>query len=443
MYKVEVVDDQATARALAENRRRAIAITAALRLAAGVGFLVLGIVWTTSRQMSMGILGIPLFVYVALASTFFTCGQNATVKRIGWVMPFADTIFSFVIFHSALSVDAAFAPSWAVVSLAVYTLIVALAGLSLPSWLVALVTATTIAAESVFLHMAGHHVWPMLVAALALALVAAATSTIQRKTLEALRQSYEAHAALRSLAEIRSQNQTLEQLEREKDSLLEVIVHDMRSPVGAAVLSLEYLVLELKKHPSQATLLEAADDGLTTLNSLSGMISQILDTSKLETGRLTLRMDLVPVRPIIERSVQEAMARARSRGVAFDFAASDGVRAAVDLRLLPRTFEVLLGYGLRHTPEGGRMLFAATSTTTETRISLHTTAPAIPTAEREKIFDKFPAADPEVRRKSAWGLGLYFCKLVVSSHQGTIAIEDIDGWPTSFVIRLPGVPKSA
>jgi two-component system, OmpR family, heavy metal sensor histidine kinase CusS len=443
MYKGEVLDDQATTRALAENRRRALAITATLRLAAGVAFLVLGIIWTTSKQMSMGVLGIPLFVYVALASTFFTCGQNATVQRMGWVMPFADTVFSFVIFRSALSVAPAFAPSWAVVSLAVYTLIVALAGLSLPLWLVALVTGVSIAAESLFLHVAGHSFWPMLVSALALSFVAAATTTIQRKTLQALRQTYEAQATLESLAELRSQNQTLEQLQREKDSLLEVIVHDLRSPVGAAVLSLEYLVLELKRHPSQAQLLEAADDGLATLNTLGGMISQILDTVKLEAGRLTLRLDIVPIRPILERSVHEALSRARGRGVALTFEAHEDLRAAVDLRLFPRTLEVLLGYGLRHTPDGGRMLLAATATTRETRISLHTTAPTIPGAEREKMFDKFPLADPEARRKSAWGLGLYFSKLVLSSHQGTVAVEDVEGWPTSIVIRLPSIPKSA
>jgi len=89
------------------------------------------------------------------------------------------------------------------------------------------------------------------------------------------------------------------------------------------------------------------------------------------------------------------------------------------------------------------MLIATTSTATETRISLHSTAPAIPAAEREKVFDKFPAPEPEVRRKSSWGLGLYFCKLVLSSHQGTIAVEEVTGWPTTFVIRLPSVPKLA
>lgn len=443
MHKVEVLDDQATPRALVEHHRRDIAIAAALRLAAGVGFLVLGILWTTSKQMSMGVVGLPLFVYVALASTFFTCGQNAIIQRMAWAMPFADTVFAFVIARSILAVDAAFAPSWAVVSLAVYTVIVALAGLSLPLWLVAVVTALAIVGESAFLHLAMHCYWPMLVSALTLAFVAAATSTMQRKTQQALRRSHEAQLALESLAEARGQNQELERLQREKDALLEVIIHDLRGPLGAAVLSLEYLVLELRRHPSQAALLEAADEGLATLNGLGGMLSQILDTAKLETGRLTLRLDVVPLRPIIERAIHDATARARGRGIALAFEAPEEIRAAVDTRLLPRTLEVLLGYGLRHTPQGGRMLLVATSTTGETRLSLHMTAPTIPAAERGQVFDKLPVANLEARRKSAWGLGLHFCKLVFSSHQGSITLEDVDGWPTSFVIRLPSIPKSA
>jgi two-component system, OmpR family, heavy metal sensor histidine kinase CusS len=437
MQQAEALDDQAAARLLAESRRRALAVTAAVRLAAGVAFLVIGIAWSTTRQISMGVLTLPLFVYVALASTAFTCCQNAVVRRLLWVMPFLDIALAFIIFRGALLFDPRFATSWAVVSLAVYTLIVALAGLSLPPWLAAIVTGMSVAVEAVFLHLAGHNLWPMLVSAFALAFVAAVTSAVPRKSAQVLRQSYEAAAALDSLAKLRSQNHVLEQLQREKDSLLELIVHDMRSPVGAALLSLEYLALELKKHPSQAFLLEAADDGLTTLNSLSGMISQILDTTKLESGRLTLRLDITALRPIIETSVREATPRARGRNITVDFEAHEDVKGAVDLRLFPRALDVLLTYSLRHTPEGGRVLLAATATGAETRISLHATAPAIPPAEREHAFDKFPAVQADARRMSSWGLGLYFCKLVASSHQGTIALEDVDGWPTSFVIRLP------
>jgi two-component system heavy metal sensor histidine kinase CusS len=440
MRTPEALDDQPAAGVVAESRRRALAITAIVRLAAGVAFLVIGIAWTTSKQISMGVVGLPLFVYVALASTFFACGQNAVVGRPFGAMSFLDVGLCFLIFRAALSQDLSAATSWSVVSLAANTLVVALAGLALPLWLVGVVTAADIAAEATILRMAGNNLWPILVAGLALAFVAAATATVQRKTMQALRQSHEVKAALDSLANMRSQNQALERLQREKDSLLELIVHDMRSPVGAALLSLEYIALEFKKSPGQAALLEAVDDGLSTLNVLSGMIAQILDTSKLETGRLTLRLDVVCLRPMIETIVRDAGQRARSRNLALDFEAHEEIKAAVDIRLFPRALEALLSFGLRHSPEGGRVLIAVTGTATETRVSLHASALPVPAEEREHMFDKFPISRPESRRLSAWGLGLYFSKLVVVSHQGTIAVEDVDGWPTSFVIRLPAVP---
>jgi K+-sensing histidine kinase KdpD len=246
-----------------------------------------------------------------------------------------------------------------------------------------------------------------------------------------------------SLAKLQEQHRQLELLQREKDTLLEIIVHDMRSPVGAALLSLEYLAIELKKRPGQASMLEATDDALSTLNSLSGMISQILDMSKLESGQLTLRLDFAELRPILEATVREASPRARTRSITVDFDAPEGLTAAVDLRLFPRILEVLTTHSLRHSPEGGRILFVASASADEIRVSIHSTAPAIPNPERQRMFDKFPPIATEPKRASAWGVGLYFCRLVAAAHQGTISLDDVDGWPTSFVIHLPAHNKSA
>jgi signal transduction histidine kinase len=215
----------------------------------------------------------------------------------------------------------------------------------------------------------------------------------------------------------------------------------MRSPVGATLLSLEYLATELKRNPTLGHLVEATDDALGTLNSLSVMIAQILDTSKLESGRITLHPDVSELRPIVEEGVRGAAARARSRLVTLSFEALDGLYAAVDLRLFPRALEVLLSHCLRHTPEGGRMLVAVTASGPDVLVSIHGSGPTIAPTERDRIFEKFPQASQETRRNSAWGLGLYFCRLVAQVHQGSLTVEDVDGWSTSFVIRLPAVRR--
>jgi len=171
------------------------------------------------------------------------------------------------------------------------------------------------------------------------------------------------------------------------------------------------------------------------------MITQILDTSKLESGRLTLRLDYAELRAILERTAREAASRAASRSIVVDLEAPEGLAAALDLRLFPRALEALATHLLRHTPEGGRMRLVATGDQREVRISLHSTAPAIATTERDRIFDKFPFVDGDSRRTSGWGLGLYFCRLVAAAHQGSLSLDDVDGWSTSFVIRLPGQPR--
>ncbi len=221
------------------------------------------------------------------------------------------------------------------------------------------------------------------------------------------------------------------------DTLLEIIVHDMRTPVGAAVLSLEYLALELKKQPENEALLEAAEDALGTLSSLSSMISQILDVAKLESGRITLRLDTTDVGPILDSTVQAMASRARLRSIQFSSQASPGLRTALDLRLFPRALEVLASYCLHRTREGGRILLTAARSTRGVRVSMRCDGAAIPVEERTKAFDKLPVSGAEPRRTSAWGLGLYYCRLVATIHGGTVGIEDVDGWPLSFVMELP------
>jgi signal transduction histidine kinase len=69
--------------------------------------------------------------------------------------------------------------------------------------------------------------------------------------------------------------------------------------------------------------------------------------------------------------------------------------------------------------------------------------PVIPEAARGALFDKFvQAGSAQENRRAGWGLGLYFCKLCVDAHRGHIGVQDEPGWPTSFVIRIPGVVTS-
>ena len=148
------------------------------------------------------------------------------------------------------------------------------------------------------------------------------------------------------------------------------------------------------------------------------------------------------MRPVLAGTLRGLAPRAAAKSIAVELEAPEGLVAALDARLFPRALESLASHLLRHTPEGGRISLVTTGDGQEVRVSFHSNAPAVPPAERGRIFDKFPFAGGETRRLSGWGLGLYFCRLVAEFHQGSLSLEEVAGWSTSFVLRLPAQASS-
>jgi signal transduction histidine kinase len=113
-----------------------------------------------------------------------------------------------------------------------------------------------------------------------------------------------------------------------------------------------------------------------------------------------------------------------------------------DTRILLRVFENLLSNSIRHAPSGGQILLAATRDGSVCRLSVHNNGVPIEVLDRERIFAKFQQGGNDSARLGGWGLGLYFCRMVLEAHDGTIAVEDHPEWPTSFVMRVPAEAQS-
>jgi len=435
--------DRATPASKASLGHRAFELAAGFRLGALVVFLAISLLWTTSRNMSPSILVWPLCAYLAVVAPGFAFRRRSGVARLAWVLPYLDAALSFLVCLQGILHDRGhptFVAGWCVGSVCASVLILALAGVSSSAHSASTMMGLTplaLAAEIVLLQVAGFSPWTVAVAAVAMVFVAVATSAVPRATAAAIKQEEQATLVRSSFVKLQEEHQRLELVQREREALLETIVHDMRSPVGAALLSVEYLAIQLRKDAKDPSMIEATDDALGTLNSLSRMISQILDMSKLESGRLTLRFDLAQVRPVLEAAIAEAASRAKARFLSLDLQAPEELKAALDMRLFPRALDALLTYTIRHTPEHGRILVVASQGPSEIRVSIHSTAPALSEGERSHVFDRFLPTGGEPRRPLSSGVAPYFCRLVAEAHQGTIALENVDGWPTSIVIHLP------
>ena len=427
-----------TASAAKSERERLASLGAWIRLLAGFVFLALGLIgWGLSRQSAWRDQLAVLAAYTIIAAVLFAIRHRDLLDRIVLFPVALDLAAAYIALRATISSYGDAGQIVAGLGLGVFVLIVAFDGLSLPRRFIVLTTIVAMAEETLLLHQAG--VWPphMLLACAVLGLAAGVGVVVLERTNRLVHEAAGIEAARHQLADTRAQYAQLARLQRDKDSLVQLIVHDMRGPLSAAILSLEFLSRELKRQRATRDMLEASDDALTSSSNVANMITQILDTTKLEEGRITLNLVPVPAREMLNLARQQALSRAQGKSVSIEVDAPDTLFMVADRRLFPRLLDNLVSNALRYSSAGGRILLVAAASGGEVVLSVHNTGEVIPVGDRERIFAKFQQGETETQRMFGWGLGLYFCRLVAEAHSGRIAVEEVAGWPTSFVVRLP------
>ena len=426
------------ARTADSERLRLASLSAWVRLAAALVFLALALLgWGLSRHSTWRDQLAALTVYAIAAAILFALRHRNLLARIAMVPVGLDLAVAYVALRATIASYGEAGQIVAGLGLGVFVLIVAFDGLSLQRRFIIIATIVAMAEEALLLHQAG--VWPghMLLACCVLGLAAGIGVIVFERTSRLVRETAGIEAARHQLADTRAQYAQLAHLQRDKDSLVQLIVHDMRGPLSAAILSLEFISRELKRQGATRDMLEASEDALNSSTNVANMITQILDTTKLEEGRITLNIEPVSTREVLDLARQQVLSRAQSKSINIEVDAPDTLYMVADRRLFPRLLDNLLSNALRYSPAQGRILMVATESGGEVVLSIHNTGKVIPLPDRERIFAKFQQGDTETNRLFGWGLGLYFCRLVVEAHSGRIAVEDVVGWSTSFVIHLP------
>lgn len=236
------------------------------------------------------------------------------------------------------------------------------------------------------------------------------------------------------------QNEALKVLQDDKESFAQLLVHDLRSPLGAVVANLQWLEGELKDH-DDPEIRAAIQQSRSMTTRLAAMIGDLLNLSKLEAHTLTLVREPLEVSDLLGQVRAAVSAQGRGRNITVEMKAPDGLEAELDRSLLIRVVENLASNALRYTPLGGRVHLEAREEGCQLLLIVSNDGHPISMEARSRIFEKFEqAGSPKDSRRAGWGLGLYFCRLAVGAHHGTIAVEDEPGWATSFVIRLPLQP---
>ncbi|HEY0470733.1 MAG TPA: HAMP domain-containing sensor histidine kinase [Kribbella sp.] len=233
-------------------------------------------------------------------------------------------------------------------------------------------------------------------------------------------------------------------LEASRRELVAFMSHDLRTPLAglrAVSEGLEDGVVE--DVPGALRQMRA------TVDRMTGLVDDLFELSRLSAAPPPRRLSAVSLRELAEDVVGEACEHARSEGVSLTVSTPpDDDRLAVhgDADELTRAVTNLVGNAIRHTGPGGTVRLAV-DREADGRVRLAVTdgCGGIPDDDLERVFDIGWRGDeqrtPADGSSSGGGLGLAIARGVVESHEGSIAVSNVDGG-CAFEIELPPVPAN-
>ncbi len=247
---------------------------------------------------------------------------------------------------------------------------------------------------------------------------------------------FTAELAGRLAERLRRTNAHLRQSERLRESLTQMIVHDLRNPLTALMGGVEvlHLTATARLDESQRRLLESAR---RSGRALVDLVDELLDVRRMEAGALTLEREEVDLGALCCESVEtvSALADAEELTIAVDVDAAPLV-VRCDRQLIGRVLANLLSNAIKYTPAGGQITLSAHRQGNDTAlVSVADTGVGILPENQQAIFEVFGLVDQPGRRGT--GLGLAFSKMVVEAHGGHIWVESQPERGSTFCFTLP------
>ena len=231
-----------------------------------------------------------------------------------------------------------------------------------------------------------------------------------------------------------NRNVELVELQRFRDELSAMIVHDLKSPLSAVIGNHDYLLES--GFVADPDALAALSDARAAAERTVRLLANLLDVANMESGKLQPKRARTSVAELVTPLVHQRIHSARSRGIAVSTAVSPEAKVDVDVDLLGRVVENVFDNALRYTPSGGRIAVCTDTDPRAVQLKIGNTGEPIPPDARERIFDKFGQVLSGIGRMNL-GLGLYFCRLACEAHGGRIWVEQTADLPTVFSLELP------
>ena len=230
----------------------------------------------------------------------------------------------------------------------------------------------------------------------------------------------------------------LESTEQLKNEFISSVSHELRTPL-TAIKGWGETVRD-SVYTDHALVTKGIDVILRESERLSGLVEELLDFSRMQSGRMVYKMEKLDILAELGEAVCMYEEAAKKAGVTLIYHEPESLPGVIgDSNRLTQVFVNIIDNAIKYNHEGGVVQVRAKADEAGIRITVNDSGVGIPAADLDKVKEKFYKANKTVRGS---GIGLAVADEIVRHHQGTLTVESAEGIGTTVTVLLPTIPES-
>lgn len=223
---------------------------------------------------------------------------------------------------------------------------------------------------------------------------------------------------------------------RAREELVALVSHDLRNPISIIQMNASLLLLDLPPNASPS-MRRRADAIVRSAKWMSRLIHDVLDSSRLESGALSLQRTDEDLDRLVTEAVELLRPLAVDKGITLDVQlGAAGHRVHVDRARMLQVLSNLLDNAIKFTPPAGRIVVRTELEDGHVIARVSDTGPGIKLEDQAHVFRRYWRAQDDHDHHGA-GLGLYLARGLIKAHGGVIGVQSTPGAGATFYFTLP------
>jgi len=237
------------------------------------------------------------------------------------------------------------------------------------------------------------------------------------------------------MEELEQANQQLAHLNRLKEDFMSMASHELRTPLTSLLAYTDLLHLLLEREGSQQ-IVQYVSRMEAQLEKLNRLVSDLLDISKVQAGKLVYKEERVLMDDLVREVVENIQLTAPQHRIVIEVRTTCEVIG--DRDRLGQVVINLLGNAIKYSPQAKRVLVSLARTPEEIIVSVQDFGIGISSGSQERVFERFYRGSSKVEQGfPGLGIGLYIAHQIIDHHGGRIWVESVQGQGSTFSFALP------